>query len=108
MPRAVLKRKHVHCSTCNVDFSCAHGGKNDCKRHIDSQSYINWKIKSSNKDIFTMMQGSNLEKDLKTTNAEVIMCEFISENNLSLSTEKTLNKTLKVIFSDMEIAQSRL
>ncbi|KAH3817334.1 hypothetical protein DPMN_118867 [Dreissena polymorpha] len=40
-----LKGKtNVHCSTCNIDFLCAHGGKNDCKRHIDSQSNINWKM----------------------------------------------------------------
>ncbi|KAH3851459.1 hypothetical protein DPMN_093941 [Dreissena polymorpha] len=65
-------------------------------------------MKSSNKDISTMMRGSSLEKDLKTTNAEVIMCEFIAQNNLSLSTAKTLNETLKVMFPYSEIAQSRL
>ncbi|KAH3698128.1 hypothetical protein DPMN_085647 [Dreissena polymorpha] len=104
-----LKGKtYVHCSTCNIDFSSARGGKNDCKRHIDSQSQINRKmIKSSNKDISTMMRGSSFEKGLKTTNAEV-MCEFIAHKNLSLSTAKILNKTLKVMFPDSEIAQSGL
>lgn len=31
---------HVHCSTCNVDFTCAHGGRNYCKRHVVSTSHL--------------------------------------------------------------------
>ena len=102
-------KTYVHCVTCNIDFLCAHGGKNDCKRHVDSQSHVNWrKIKASNKNISTMMQGSNIEKELKTTHAEVIMCEFIAQNNLSLSSANTLTETMKAMFPDSEIAQSKL
>ncbi|XP_021376724.1 uncharacterized protein LOC110465317 [Mizuhopecten yessoensis] len=97
---------YVHCLTCNVDFMCVHGGRNDCKRHIESASHNQWsKIKKkSNKDISNMLQTFRSEKDLIVTNAEVLMCEFISEMNLSLSTAKRMTETLKTMFPDSEIA----
>ena len=65
----------MHCSTCNANFMCAHGGRNDCKRHVVSASHNQWtKIKSSNRAISKMLHVSRLEKDLKVTNAEVLMC----------------------------------
>ncbi|WP_419608145.1 hypothetical protein, partial [Thiolapillus sp.] len=29
----------AHCTVCKSDFSIAHGGKNDCKKHCDTQSH---------------------------------------------------------------------
>ena len=74
-------KNYVHCSTSNADFMCAHGGRNNGKRHVESASHNQWmKIKSSNRDISNMLQASRSEKDLKVTNAEVLICEFNGHN----------------------------
>jgi len=33
---------YVHCSTSNADFMCAHGGRNNGKRHVESASHNQW------------------------------------------------------------------
>ena len=29
----------VHCCVCDVDFSIAHGGRDDCRRHVASKKH---------------------------------------------------------------------
>ena len=32
-------REFVYCTVCKVSFSCAHGGRNDCKKHVEGISH---------------------------------------------------------------------
>lgn len=31
---------YVHCIVCDIEFSCSHSGKSDCRRHVKSKSHI--------------------------------------------------------------------
>lgn len=99
----------VHCSVCNVDFSCNHGGRNDCKRHIESKQHADYvALKAKQKCITSFMKTpSSSGLDLQITNAEVLMTEFVSQQNLPLSTVDTMDKLVKKMFPDSKIAQGK-
>ena len=79
---------------CNSHFCCAHSGRNDCKRHIESKQHKDFiKLKQSSRSIKTKTK-TNL--DMQIVKAEAITCEIITDNNLSLSSlsDKTLEALL--------------
>ena len=83
---------YVHCSICNTDFSCAHAGRNDCKRHIESKSHKQWEsLRKENKSIHDFGGRRDDSVQLGTTKAEVKMCELIAHMNLPLIFFRSLN-----------------
>lgn len=99
----------VRCNICDVDFSCAHGGKNDCKRHVTSKNHIDLKLLKTSNNLMTSYCGGNTEKSRirAITKAELMMCEIIAESNLSLSTADQLTQSFKIMFPDSKIATSK-
>lgn len=106
-------RHAVHCSICKLDFSCAHGGRNDCERHVKSKSHKNVAsaVDGKTQNIATMfktsMDSSKHKLAQQITQAEAKMCQLICDSNLSLSTADRLSKDFKLMFPDSKIAQGK-
>lgn len=101
----------VRCNVCSCDFSCSHGGKNDCKRHVESKTHKELNtMKNSNMSMASFVSQKSVEKEHKrsVTRAEVMMCEIIAEMNLPLTAADTFNKAFKIMFPDSKIAQGLL
>ena len=98
---------HVYCSTCDKDFSCAHSGQYDCKKHCESSSHLERQaLLKKNTTLTTFLARPNPETTLKrnVTKSELMMCELIAELNLSLSSADTFTKAFKEMFPDSKIA----
>ena len=66
---------------------CAHFGRYDCKRHVESKRHKDFiKVKQSNKSISIFYEASHEKNslDLPIMKAEAITCEIITGNSLSL------------------------
>lgn len=93
---------YVRCVTCQIDFSCAHGGRFDCKRHYrdttKNKSMTDFCINSSqaNKSAETRKRNQ--------TKAELMLCTILAQNNLSFSTAPLLTSAFKEMFLDSTIA----
>lgn len=77
---------YVLCTMCNSNFSCHHGGKFDCQRHINSKGHQeNEQIIKTTRTLDTFT-SKNVEDDtIKTTRAELILCRLIARMNWSLA-----------------------
>ena len=62
------------------------------------------KLRQSSRSITTFCVEKLNPLDMQTIRAEAILCEIITDNNLSLSTADTLSNTLKIMFPDSKIA----
>ena len=109
---ASSKGEHfVRCKLCNKDFSCAHGGQNDCKKHVNSLYHKDMVSRSTNSravtDFFTKSstQGQTTSLERQTMSAEVEMCYMISDLNLPLSTADMFTQRFKSMFPDSAIAK---
>ena len=57
----LLSRKgdsFVLCTVCNIDFACAHGGGNDCKRHVESISHKDYESLKKSQPFLFKVSGS--------------------------------------------------
>lgn len=102
---------YVRCSICSTDFSCAHSGSYDCKKHIATKSHMDYaKLKLSQRSVKTMFKEID-NKDWndklfkrQVTAAEAKMCELICEMNLPLSSADRFTKQFGKMFTDSKIA----
>ena len=69
-------------------FSCAHGGRFDCKRHIETKGHKDFdKLKANNKSMRLFCDNSvetcsNAEaRQRNQTNAEFMLCTIIAQMN---------------------------
>ena len=81
---------HARYVTCQIDFSCAHGGRFDCKRHIETKSHKDFEILTTKNKSMTdfCINSSQANKSAETrkrnqTKAELMICTILAQNNLS-------------------------
>lgn len=101
---------YVHCKLCRKDFSCSHGGQDDCRKHINSLYHKNIVSRaSSSNSMASYLVRSEKNNQTKLQQqiiaAEVMMCEMIAELNLSLATADSLTQCFQKMFPDSEIAK---
>ncbi len=78
-----LSDSHAFCTACRLDFSVAHGGVNDCTKHMASAGHKQKAgVLSSTSKITTFMSTNS---ELGTTKAEVMFTNFIVEHNLPIA-----------------------
>ena len=66
----------VKCNICDLDFACRHGGKSDCRRHVNSQGHKDLtKLKTSIRQFESYCNKDSSETDRKrqVTRAEANM-----------------------------------
>ena len=80
-----VSTNHVYCSACCTDFSIAHGGRDDCRRHVATkrhQDYARMMSKSTRIDKFFQSTSSG---DQGIIQAETLFTHFLIEHNIPLS-----------------------
>ena len=88
---------NVFYKLCRKDFSYAHSGQYDCRKHIKSQFYRNIVQQASTSGNVRIFHKKNNNKKRVEDNlkwqvmaADVKMCEMIAELNLPLATADSL------------------
>lgn len=103
---------HVYCSICNSDFTVSHGGKCDCRRHMESKAHLELtRLQNSNHSLTAMFKTPNsslAEKHRRTIiRSEAMLISVISELNLSLSSADLLTKVIQEMCPDSKIASGK-
>nr|XP_042912499.1 zinc finger BED domain-containing protein 5-like [Parasteatoda tepidariorum] len=102
--RSTKSMNHVYCNICKCDFSIAHGGRNDCLRHVEgSRHRANGAASSSSKSIRDMFSSSSKESQ-SVIKAETLFTNFIVQHNLPLSVADHVGQLFKRMFPDSNIA----
>ena len=102
-------REFVFCTVCKTSFSCAHGGRHDCQKHISSVTHQKLaKGSKGNQSIAAAFsaQSSKSSEDLslQVTKAEVLMCRgMVAEGNVSMSLAERFVPLMKRMFPDSKI-----
>lgn len=94
-----VSKNHVLCKICGCDFSIAHGGRDDCRRHEAAKSVKTEKLKCQPLDNFF---GG---KDDDPTHAELLFTSFLVEHNLPLAVADHAKDLFKAMFTDSNIAK---
>lgn len=106
--------KFALCKVCDCEFSIAHGGKDDCRRHVESKKH---ERNEENAKSLTKCQkisgffesqaaSSGSESvDNDVIRAEVMMVDLITEVNLPISLLDKITPALKLMFKDSAIAK---
>lgn len=100
--RSTKSLNHVHCKVCKSDFSIAHGGRNDCLRHVEGSRHMRNAEASAGiqnlKTIFTSKENLDVIK------AESLFTKFLLEHNLPLTAADHAGPLFKRMFPDSKIA----
>ena len=81
----------AYCLVCEKDFSCAHGGKDDCRRHAKSKAHVDLKeLKLTQKPHKQFINNAEMDNTRAVTKAEALMCHLISNLNLSFQNNKLI------------------
>lgn len=99
-----LSDYHVFCSVCRSDFSIAHGGRDDCRRHIESKKHETYAKSATGlknlKDFFPKKTEGN-----EVTNAEMLFTSFLVEHNLPIRSADHAGPLFRAMFPDSKIAK---
>jgi hypothetical protein len=95
------------------DFSCAHGGRHDCLRHVESQNHkkLSKSVKGTQfiAGCFQKQLNSDTDKTSfrrQVTRSEAMLCKMLVDLNQSINSADTFMLKLKDIFPDSGIAQA--
>ena len=99
-----LGENSVFCSACQLDFTVAHGGRDDCRRHINSKRHQEYsKLKTRKIDSFFKPPTSSTEQEV--TRAETLFTHFLLEHNLAIAASDHAGKLFRQMFPDSTIAK---
>lgn len=99
-----VSESHAFCSACRLDFSVAHGGMNDCTKHVGSVSHKQKaSVAGQSQKITSFMSGSS---QFQCINAEVTFTNFIVEHNLPIAVTDHAGPIFRKMFPDSEIAKN--
>ena len=98
------------CSACLDDINVSHGGKSDCRKHVETRKHKD-KEKQMNRGNLKQAKletlfGAKVRLEQLTTNAEATIVQIIAENNLPLAIADKISAVIPKIFPDSEIAAS--
>ncbi|KAJ8049985.1 Zinc finger BED domain-containing protein 5 [Holothuria leucospilota] len=94
---------YAFCTSCTMDFSVSHGGRNDCLKHVSTDRHRrNSASITSNSKILDFVTR---ESQFEVINAEVLFSNFIVEHNLPIGICDHVGPLFKKMFTDSKIAQ---
>ena len=104
-----LKRNGCNNFGRNTEFSIKYGGLNDITKHVGGQKHKNLSKQKASmpslNNFFKTDKKSN-DKETDVIAAEVAMVDLVVELNLPLSTLDKINKVVKKVFKDSDIAKN--
>ena len=80
---------YAFCTVCASHFSICHSGKFDIKRHAESKAHKANVASAGASSISAFFKSQRQDTDslqIKVTKAEAVLCHFVAESNLPLST----------------------
>ena len=96
---------HVYCEPCKSEISVQYGGRDDCRRHVNSAKHRdNARRVAENTDVRTFF-SINTEQ-LNVTRAEIAMVNFLIEHNLPLAAADHATSMFNTVFVDSKIAKN--
>jgi hypothetical protein len=99
-----VSESHAFCTFCKLDFSVAHGGANDCKKHCQTEAH-KLRANAASKCQSKISGFVSKDADLPIINAEVMFTNFIIEHNLPISVADHAGPLFRRMFSDSECAK---
>jgi hypothetical protein len=105
--RSTKGEEYVHCNFCNLDFSCAHGGRNDCRRHVDSARHKQSQEAQKSQPVLSAFMSKKSDESQhkhSVMRAEAYLCDFLASHNLPFSAADTFTATVKKMLPDSKIA----
>ncbi|KAJ8868818.1 hypothetical protein PR048_030359 [Dryococelus australis] len=93
----------VFCSVCGRDFSVAHGGRDDCRKHVSStinNDFVELRDSNMNVTVFFI----NSDEGNAAINGELLFTTFLVEHNLPLACRDHAGQLLKKMFPDSKIS----
>jgi hypothetical protein len=101
--KSLKSSSHAFCSLCRSDFSVAHGGLNDVKKHVSTLSHIsNAKQAAGCQNLIAAFGDQSMGE--KVTNAELLFTNFLIEHNVPLASADHSGQLFKAMFPDSAIA----
>ena len=94
----------VHCCVCDVDFSIAHGGRDDCRRHVASKKHKQYVELARSSQPIRECFAKEDQFVGKETKAEAVMSGLLAELNLPIAAADTFIRAVKVMVPDSAIA----
>lgn len=97
---------HVFCTTCSRDFVVSHGGRDDCRRHVNGQLHMNnekCRQSTSKFSMKTFVTSGNDENSV--SNAELLFTSFLIEHNLPIGCSDHAGPLFRKMFPDSAIAK---
>ena len=102
-----LGLSHAFCGLCRSDFSVTHGGRDDCRRHVESAKHKQYAVAQKNSQSIAKMfskPANEEEHRLKVVRAEATMASLIAELNLPMTAADKITVSVKKMFPDSKIA----
>lgn len=100
LKKSTLSENHARCDTCAKDFSIAHGGKDDCRRHVNSAKHKEYAVASQKtKDVASFFVA---DKDTTVIKAECLFTRFIIEHNLPIAVADHAKLLFTAMFPDSQ------
>lgn len=95
------------CTICRCDFNLAHGGRDDCRRHVGSKKHGEYSKleKERPQSLSNFFPSSKDALALKTTKAEAALVDLIVKKNLPVAIADDFTKFINLNFPDSEIAK---
>ncbi|KAK3784797.1 hypothetical protein RRG08_051072, partial [Elysia crispata] len=97
--RSVTEASLAHCNICNVEFKILHGGRHDCRKHVQSQKHVN-RAKAANpsQQINNFSTSANSDLQNNITRAEALFTGVLVEHNLPLAAAGHASALFKKMF----------
>lgn len=98
-----LSPEHVFCTVCSRDICISHGGRDDCRRHIEATVHkkkANDRQANKKLSAFLTTQGD----ETSVIKAELLYTAYISEHNLPISCTDHAGPLFRKMFPDSKIA----
>ena len=103
--RSKKRSSFARCDVCNCDFSIAHGGANDVKRHLTTGKHQEMvKLIKSNHSLTALTRQSPIEEAV--TKAEVLFAMFVAEHNLPFLIADHFTHLTSAMFPDSKTAKA--
>ena len=89
------------CKVCNITFSVAHGGRDDCKKHISTKKHASQvKVTRNVKPMSAFFGAKESTLDQAVTRAETYFTSFLVEHNIPLAASDHAARLFKSMFLD--------
>ena len=100
------REHYAYCKYCKQYFSSQHGGRDDCRRHINSKKHVDYsKLQLGNHKVSSFFETKESPIELQVTNAEILFTNFLIEHNVPIAVSDHAGPLFRKMFPDSEIAK---